>query len=246
MVKRDIASQYIGSYLGLLWNFIHPMALICVFWVVFSIGFKMKPINNAPFILWLTAGMAMWFVFFEIVSRATGSVLENTNLIQKSVFPSQILPFTKIISSFVTHIFFIILLFLLIVFQKMPFSFYYFQSIYYLLSMAVLALGLGWWFSALNVFVRDVGQVVAVVLQIAFWATPIFWDLNIMPEKFQFWLKLNPVFYLVQGYRDSFIYFVPFWHHPFMTLYYWTFALIVFVSGALVFQNLKPYFADVL
>jgi len=67
-----------------------------------------------------------------------------------------------------------------------------------------------------------------------------------MPEKIQSVLKLNPMFYIVQGYRESFIYFVPFWHHWEMTLYFWGFAGIVFILGGLIFLRLRPHFADVL
>ena len=134
----------------------------------------------------------------------------------------------------------------LILFQRMPVSFYYFQFFYYLLCMTILALGLGWAVSALNVFIRDIGQIVGVVMQVGFWATPIFWDINMMPPKVQMILKLNPMFYIVQGYRESFIYFVPFWRHPYLTLYFWAVALTVFVCGALIFKKLKPQFADVL
>ncbi len=246
MVRRDIASQYIGSFLGFLWSFIHPLALICVFWVVFSIGFKVQPVHDVPFVVWLTAGMAIWFAFAESVSGSSGAVTANANLIQKTVFPSQILPFIKILSCLVTHAVFLSVLFLLILFQQMPFSLWFFQAFYYLFCMIVLVLGLGWGLSALNVFIRDTGQVVAVFLQIGFWATPIFWDINIMPPDLQGWIKLNPVFYLVQGYRDSFIYFVPFWHYPWLTLYFWSVTIFIFVVGAVLFQKLKPHFADVL
>jgi len=110
----------------------------------------------------------------------------------------------------------------------------------------VLGLGLGWAVSALNVFLRDVGHIVGVVIQIGFWATPIFWDIGIMPPAVQMVLKLNPMFYIVQGYRESFIYFIPFWYHPYQTLYFWTMAAVIFVGGAMIFRRLKPQFADVL
>jgi lipopolysaccharide transport system permease protein/teichoic acid transport system permease protein len=246
MVRREVKTQYIGSFLGVLWTFIHPLALICVFWVVFSVGFKVQPVNDVPFVVWLTAGMAIWFVFAESVSGSVGAITGNANLIQKTVFPSQILPLIKIISSLVTHSVFLLVLLGFILFQHMPFSIWFVQAFYYLFCMVVLALGLGWGLSALNVFIRDTGQVVAVLLQIGFWATPIFWDINIMPPEWQKWIKLNPVFYLVQGYRDTFIYFTPFWHYPWMTLYFWSVTLLIFVTGALLFQKLKPHFADVL
>lgn len=246
MAKREVATQYVGSLLGFTWTFIQPLVMIFVFWVVFSVGFRVQPTNNVPFVVWLTAGMAAWFVFAEIVNGSAGAVVSNAHLIKKTLFQSQILPVIKIASCLVTHSVFLLVLIGLIVFQKMPFSFYYLQFIYYLLCICVFALGFGWAVSALNVFVRDVGQIVAVIIQVGFWATPIFWDISIMPPKIQTVFKLNPMFYIVQGYRESFIYFSPFWKHPYQTLYFWIVAVIVLVIGALIFKKLKPQFADVL
>jgi ABC-type polysaccharide/polyol phosphate export permease len=112
--------------------------------------------------------------------------------------------------------------------------------------MIIFALGLGFTVSALNPFIRDVSQIVGVAIQIGFWATPIFWDLGMMPPKIQTIIKLNPMYYIVQGYRESFIYFLPFWRHPYQTLYFWFIAVIIFIIGAFVFKKLKPQFADVL
>ena len=246
IAKREIKTQYVGSILGFLWTFIQPMIMILVFWFVFSVGFKTQPKNNVPFVVWLTAGMAIWFVFSDIVTGSARVVVENANLIKKTVFHSQILPVIKIVSYIITHLVFLLVLIGLIIFQNMPFSFYYLQFLYYLFCMTVLALGLGWITAALNVFIRDTEQFVAVLMQVGFWATPIFWDINMMPVKVRPFLKLNPMFYLVQGYRESFIYFAPFWHHPYQTLYFWTVALSMFVIGALIFKKLKPQFADVL
>jgi len=247
MAKREVKTQYVGSLLGFVWTFIQPMVMIFVFWFVFSVGFKARPMANVPFVVWLTAGMAIWFVFADIVNGSAGVVVANAHLIKKTIFHSQILPIIKIVSCLITHSVFLLVLIGLILFQRMPFSFYYIQFFYYLLYMVILALGLGWAVSALNVFIRDVGQIVGVVMQVGFWATPIFWDINMMPPKVQMILKLNPMFYVVQGYRESFIYFVPFWRgDPYFALYYWAVALTVFVCGALIFKKLKPQFADVL
>jgi len=246
MAKREVANQYIGSLLGFIWTFINPLVMIFVFWVIFSVGFKVKPINEVPFVVWLTAGMAAWFVFADIVNGSAIVVNVNAHLIKKTLFHSQILPVIRIISSFITHSVFLLVLIVLIAFQKMPFSFYYLQFLYYLLCMTILALGLGFAVAALNPFIRDVAQIVGVVFQVGFWATPIFWDLSMMPPKIQIIFKLNPMFYIVQGYRESFIYFSPFWKHPYQTLYFWIVAVIVFVIGALIFKKLKPHFADVL
>jgi lipopolysaccharide transport system permease protein/teichoic acid transport system permease protein len=190
--------------------------------------------------------MAVWFVFADIVNGSASVVVSNSHLIKKTLFHSQILPVIKLVSCLITHSVFLLVLIGLIVFQKMPFSFYYLQFFYYLFCMSVLALGLGWALSALNPFLRDIGQIVGVVLQMGFWATPIFWDLNMMPAKLQVIFKLNPMFYIVQGYRESFIYFHPFWIHPLQTVYFWTVTIAIFIAGALIFKKLKPQFADVL
>lgn len=246
MGQREVRSRYVGSLLGFIWTFLQPLVMITVFWFVFSVGFRSKPMGDVPFVVWLTAGMAPWFIFSDIVLGSTGVVLGNANLIKKTLFPSQILPAVKIASSAVTHVVFLMLLLGLIIFQGLDVSFWFFQFLYYLFAMCVLALGISWLASSLNVFVRDVGQIVGVVIQVGFWATPIFWDIAIMPERIQFYLKLNPMFYIVQGYRESFIFFVPFWAHPWLTIYFWSVALGIFILGAMTFQMLKPQFADVL
>ena len=246
MAKREVTTQYVGSLLGFIWTFINPMVMIFVFWVVFSIGFRVQPRNDVPFVVWLTAGMAAWSVFAEIVNGSAGTIVSNAYLIKKTLFHSQILPVIKIIACLITHSIFLFVLIGLIILQRMHFSFYYFQFVYYLFCMCILALGLGWAVSALNPFIRDIGQIVAVIIQIGFWATPIFWDISMMPPKIQIVLKLNPMFYIVQGYRDSFVYFVPFWKHPYQTLYFWVVTIAIFIMGALIFKKLKPQFPDVL
>jgi len=246
MAKRDISTQHVGSLLGFFWTFINPLVMIFILWLVFSVGFKTAPKGDVPFVVWLTAAMAVWTAFTEIVNGSTNVIISNSHLVKKVAFPLSILPVVKLVGSFITHGIFISLLIMLILLLGMPFSAYWIQALYYFGAMAVLALGLSWITSSINIFARDTAGVVAVTLQIGFWATPIFWDIGIMPEKLQLLLKLNPLFYIVQGYRDSFIYFVPFWHHPQMTVYYWGVTCIIFVLGALIFLRLRPHFADVL
>lgn len=246
MAKRDIATQHVGSMLGFFWTFINPLIMISILWLVFSVGFQMKPKNNVPFVVWLTAGLAVWNTFSEIINGSTGVIISNRHLVKKVVFPLSILPVVKLVSSFITHLVFIIVLICLSLLYGMQPSLYWLQALYYFAAMSVLALGLGWMASAVNVFTRDVGQVISLTLLFGFYLTPIFWDPGIMPEKVQFFLKLNPMFYIVQGYRESFIYFVPFWLHWKMTLYFWGLTGFVFVLGATIFLKLRPHFADVL
>ena len=246
MAARELRAQYVASSLGLLWTLIHPVVMITVFWFVFSVGFKARPLNDVPFVVWLTAGMAPWYIFSEIVSGSTGIIIAHAHLVKKTIFPSQILPVVKIASALVTHGIFLLVLLTLLLFQQMPFSLYYLQALYYLFSLLVFSLGIAWALAALNVFLRDVAQLVAVLLQIGFWVTPIFWDISMMSPKVQKLLKLNPIYYVVQGYRDSFITFQPVWSHLAYTAYYWTVTAVLLASGVYIFRKLKPQFPDVL
>lgn len=246
MAKREVKSRYVGSFLGFLWTFVHPIVMVTVFWIVFSYGFRARPVQNVPFVVWLSAGMAVWFVFADTFNGCAIAVVENANLIKKTLFPSQILPVVKIVSAYIAHGVFLVVLLGLIIFQKMAFSLFFFQSLYYLFCMTVLVLGLGWTVSALNVFIRDVGQIVGVIIQVGFWVTPVFWNIDMMPHGMKNIFKLNPMFYIVQGYRESFIYFFPFWRHPYQTGYFWSVTLCILFIGATTFRKLKPQFADVL
>lgn len=246
LAKREIASQYIGSVLGIVWTFIQPAVMIFVFWFVFSVGFKTKPMNDVPFAVWLTAGMAPWFAFSDIVVKSAQAVVGYGHLIKKSVFPSQILPVVKILSSMSTHFAFVGLLLLLMLSLQVSLTWHAAQFFYYLFCLSFLALGIGWIVAALNVFIRDVGQIVSVLMQIGFWATPIFWDLKIMPDGIQQLIKFNPVYYIIQGYRDAFLYGIPFWERPLYTVYFWVVAVSCFFFGVIVFRKLKGQFADVL
>ena len=246
MAKREAATKYVGSMMGFMWTFVHPIVLVVVLWTVFSLGFRVKPVADVPFVVWLTAGLSGWYVFSDILNGSATVVIDNANLIKKTIFPSQILPIVKVVSSFIAHSVFIAVLLGLIFLNGMAPSFYFLQFGYYLFCLCVLGIGLGWAVSSLNVFMRDIGQIVAVILQIGFWATPILWDIQMMPAKLRFLLKLNPMFYIVQGYRDSFIYFIPFWERPLQTVYFWATAIFIFITGAVIFRKLKPQFPDVL
>ena len=246
MAKRDIMTQHVGSMLGIFWTFINPIINIFILWFVFSVGFKSAPKGNVPFVVWLTAAMAVWNTFSEIINGSTSVIISNSHLVKKVVFPLSILPVVKLAGSFITHSVFLLVLTVLILMHSMPFSLYWFQALYYFAAMSILALGISWITSSVNIFARDTSQIVNVILQIGFWGTPIFWDPGIMPQKIQFLLRLNPMFYIVQGYRESFIYFVPFWTHWQMSLYFWGVTFVVFALGAAIFLRLRPHFADVL
>jgi lipopolysaccharide transport system permease protein len=246
LIQRDIASQFAGSLLGVVWSLIHPVMTLIIYWLVFSIGFKVQLDNNIPYIVWFAVGMAIWFFFSDAVNGAVSSIIANSFLIKKTTCSPQILPIVKIISCFLAHLFFLAIISILIIFYRMPFNYFFFQCVYYFFCLIIFSIGIGLLSSSLNVFFRDLSHIIRIFLQLLFWLTPIVWDLKIMPDSIRFFFKLNPIHYIVQGYRDSLIYFIPFWYYPRETIYFWTVAFAVFFGGAFVFNRLRPQFADLL
>jgi ABC-type polysaccharide/polyol phosphate export permease len=244
--KKDFQAKYLGSYLGILWAFIHPTITILIFWFVFQVGFKSKPIEDVPFILWLMAGIVTWFFIADGISNATNSIIENSFLVKKVVFQVFILPLIKLVSALKIHFFFLIVTIVMFWMYGYNFSIYYFQIVYYLWATIILVMGFTWLTSSLVVFLKDINQLVAMIIQFGFWITPIFWSIQTIPAKYQFIIKLNPIFYIVNGYRETFITHEWFWVNYYQSIYFWVIALGMLSVGILVFKRLRPHFADVL
>lgn len=245
LAKNDFKMKYLGNTLGILWAFLQPTALILLFWFVFEIGFKSKPMQDVPFILWLLSGLIPWFFFAESWQNATMSILDNTFLVKKVVFRVALLPIVKLMSAFVIHLFFLVFTIAIFAYYDFLPSLYWLQIFYYLFATIVLVLGLSWITASVVIFFRDLGQIVGMLLQFGFWFTPVIWSISIMPEEYIDLIQLNPVYYLVQGYRESLIEQKLFWEND-LTLYFWFVTLLILTIGIFTFKRLKPHFADVL
>jgi len=245
--SNDFKQQYLGSYLGVTWAILRPLLFIGVMWFVFGVGFKSKPVDDGtPFILWLLCGMIPWFFFADAIGKGMNAVVSNAFLVKKVAFRVSILPLVKVISSLYIHIVFVlILLFIFLLYGFEP-TIYWLQIPYLMLCTILLLLGFGWLTSAIKVFVKDVGEIIGVVIQFGFWLTPIFWSIDIIPKEYQSIIKLNPMFYIIDGYRNALINQKWFWEDMNQTLYFLTLTFFILGLGAIVFKRLRPHFGDVL
>jgi lipopolysaccharide transport system permease protein/teichoic acid transport system permease protein len=235
-----------GNFLGIAWAFIQPTVMILIFWFVFQVGFKSQPVDNFPFILWLVAGMFPWFFFADGLAAGTNAVLANNFLVKKVVFRVSLLPIVSLMTALVVHLFFVMIMFLMFMYYGYMPDIYWLQIFYYLFAAFVLLLGLSWLTSSVIVFFRDMGQIVAMIIQFGFWLTPVFWSMKIVPVEYHWLIKLNPVYYIIEGYRDSMINHHWFWEKMPLSLNFWIITGIIFVVGGLTFKRLRPHFADVL
>lgn len=246
LAKNDLKGRFASSFLGGIWAFAQPLITLLVLWFVFQIGFRNPPVNDVPFIVWLAPAYLSWNFFSETLSAGTSCLMEYSYLVKKVSFRVSLIPVVKIISAAIIHVAFIGIIFVLMLLCKVPFSIYNVQVIYYFLCTCFFLLGLCWMLSAIAPFVKDVVNFVGVFIQIGFWATPIFWSPDNMDGWVQVILKVNPMFYICQGYRDSFVEHVWFWERGSIGTVFWGVSIVCFLLGAYLFKKMRPQFADVL
>jgi len=247
LVMNDFRKQYLGSYLGLVWAILQPLSFILVIWFVFEVGFRAGPvIGDTPFFLWLISGLVPWFFFSNAVSSGTNAIVGNAYLIKKVAFRVSILPLVHIGSAFLVHLMLLGILIIAFLLHGFYPTIYWLQLPYFVLCSMVLMLGISWLTSALRVFIKDIGNLIGIILQLGFWFTPIFWSMELVPEKYRYIIKLNPMFYIVEGYRDTLITHVWFWEKYKVTPYFIVTTGLLFIVGAIVFKRLRPHFGDVL
>ncbi len=252
--KNDFKNRYAGSYLGRLWAFTQPVVTVLLYWFVFGhvMGQDKKEILTvgveAPYVLWLTAGLVPWFYFSEAINNGTTSLLEYSYLVKKVVFKISIIPIVKLIAASFVHLFFVtFMLIVYFVYGYAP-SIYLLQLLYYTFCMFMFVLALSYSTCAIVIFFRDLTQIINIMLQVGMWATPILWNISMLDKSpvLQKILKINPVFYIVNGYRDTMFAKKWFWQDFYSTAYFWIVTVVLFGLGALIFRRLKVHFADVL
>lgn len=253
LAKNDFKKRYAGSYLGFIWAMVQPVVTVVMYWFVFDnfFGQKAQMLSTGismPYVLYLTAGLVPWFYFTEALTNGTTALLEYNYLVKKVVFKISILPIIKIIAATFIHLFFaLVLLVVAILYGCYP-TIYTIQILYYSFCLFVLVLGLSYTTCAVVVFFRDLTQIINIVLQVGMWATPILWNITMISDNptLTTIIKLNPLVYVVNGYRSAICEKEWFFADFYSTMYFWIFTVVIFGIGALIFKRLKTHFADVL
>jgi ABC-type polysaccharide/polyol phosphate export permease len=234
MAGYELRSRYASTAIGALWALFQPILLIAVFWFVATRGLKVSFDSGTPYVL-------MMFT----LSGATNSIANYSYLVRKVAFPVHILPAVTVCAAVMVHaVLFLVLLGMLAWYGVFPGA-RVFLVLFYLAGAMLFTLGLGWLLAAANVFSRDIGQAVGAMLNVLFWATPILWPADHIQGLLKTVLQLNPMFYVVQGYRYALLPGVA----PVsfgLEIYFWTLTLAILIAGAAVFRRFEADFADVL
>ncbi|MCF6341197.1 MAG: ABC transporter permease [Bacteroidales bacterium] len=244
LARREFKITYGTNYLGFAWAVLEPLTMMMILLLVFTY-LRARASNDYPFVVYLLSGVVAFEFFNKSLMQATRSIKFHSFLLKQGGFRMAILPIINILSTLKTHLVILIIAVSIFAFFGVYPSFYWFQLIYYIFAVVVLLIGLSWITASLVLFIPDIQYIINIVIRTAFFLTPIFWDMSMFPPKAALILKLNPLYHIVEGYRNCFLYHQAFWSDTYSFVSFWIITSIIFITGIFVFKRLRPHFADV-
>ncbi len=246
-IRNEFVTRFARSRLGGLWMIVHPLAQVAIYALILSnvLAAKLPGVENTyGYPLYLMAGTLAWSLFSEIINRYLNLFIEHGNLMKKMSFPRITLPVIVVGSALLNNaLLFIAVLVVFAFLGQMP-NIQMFWLIPLTLAVVAFGVGLGLILGVLNVFVRDVGQVVPIIMQVWFWFTPIVYPVNIIPSYLKGTMDYNPLFSIVSAYHSILVYgTAPDLHSIGITM---AIAFCLMLVGLFMFRRAAPEMVDAL
>lgn len=248
LVKQDIRQKYQGSVLGMLWSFIVPVLMLAIYTFMFSEVFQAKwdidTSDKYQFAMMLFCGLSAFNMVGEVMNRATVLIASNANYVKKVIFPLEILPVVVMLSALFNCIISFLILFLvkLIIYHNISGTIYLFFVA--LIPLIILTTGLGLLISAISVYLKDVGNIISVIVTVLMYMSPVFFPLSSVPESFRVVCGINPMTYIIENFRNVILYGRTLdWRFYGISC---VIALCFYLFGKIVFMRTKEGFADAL
>ncbi len=211
LIKREVVGRYRGSVMGIAWSFFNPLLMLVIYTLVFSVVFKARwgvggEESKTDFAIILFVGLIVHGLFAECVNRAPGLIISNVNYVKKVIFPLEILPWVAFGSTLfhATISLVVLLLAQLILSQQMPWTVVLFPFI--LLPLVFATMGCAWFLAALGVYLRDIGQITGMFTTVLLFVSAVFYPISALPRRYQVWLQLNPLAFIIEEGRKSLIF----------------------------------------
>lgn len=245
---NDFKQRYKGSILGMFWAVINPLLMLVIYTFVFSVVFQAKwgdLVNNKyDFAIMMFCGLTIYNLVSEVIGRSTTLISSNVNYVKKVVFPLEIFP--VVVTSVAIFNFFISLIILLIANLVLNgiISTTIWQAIFLCIPLILFTLGLSYLVSAIAVYVKDLSNIINIILMIILYTSPIFYSLSNIPNELRFVCLVNPLTLIIENMRNVFLY------GNNIIIFQYLISLIigsiVYVTGLFIFKRTKEGFADVL
>ncbi|MHB8978797.1 MAG: ABC transporter permease [Trichloromonadaceae bacterium] len=249
MTTREVVGRYRGSVLGLFWSFFNPIFMLAIYTFVFSVVFQAKwgqsqSESKTEFAVILFAGLIVFNLFSEVISRAPSLILGNVSYVKKVVFPLEILPVIAAGSALFHTVISVIVLLIFHGFVSQTFPLTILLLPVVLFPLVVLMLGITWFLASLGVFLRDVGQTVSILITALMFVSPLFFPTSALPEQLRTYLFLNPLSFIIEQTRGVLIWgALPDWQG---LMWYLGGSGVIAWLGFVWFQKTRKGFADVL
>lgn len=232
------------SDLGGLWNILSPMIQIATYWLVFGLGIRGgAPVSDIPYIQWMLSGLVAWFFLSACIRKGTSAILSKISILEKMNFPTSILITTTVTSELITHLITFTLIYILFLLQGYTPRIENLMLIYYLFCAIVFSISFGLVFSVLTMLKRDVKNLVSSCMRMLFYITPILWTTEKLPLILQNLIKLNPLYYIVEGYRAS-LFPSTIQIQIEITIFFWIVTLMMFTLGCKLIYKYRAKFID--
>lgn len=238
-IKKEIRGKYKNSFLGVLWSFLNPLLQIAVYALVFPFILKNTQDN---YVIFLCCGLIPWAFFSTTISRSAFTMVENGNIIKKVYFPREILPISVVTSETVNFLISTIIIIVFVIFGGIGLSKYIMLYPIVLLAQYLLLIAISLIVSSISIYIRDLQHLIVVALQLLFYAAPIVYTPESIPEQFKWILKCNPMTYIISGYRNIFYNQTMIELKPLLILI--GCSVVACVIGYIIFNKLQKGFAE--
>ena len=243
----DAKSKYQMHYLGAVWQFLGPAIQILLYWLVFGLGIRGgAPVHGIPFFVWLIAGLIPWFFISPSITQGSNSVYARVSLVSKMKFPVSVLPTVTIVSNSFQFIIMMLVMGVIFVIYGINPGWYLLQLPYYLVALFVFLFALTLLTSTISTLIRDFQQILQSLMRMVLYLLPILWDTSKLSHVYETILKLNPLFYIVQGFRYSLLGYGWFYEDWIYTLYFWVITLLILTAGSILHLKFRNKFIDYL
>jgi len=245
--KYEDKATYQSHYLGLLWQVLNPVIQVGIYYLVFGVAFSRGTEDGVPYIVWMLIGIIAWFFINSSILGCSNSIYFKVGMVSKMKFPVSILPSINIASNLTSYFVMFFFLLLTMLSLDIPISIYWIQYIYYFVCMIVFLFSFGILNATITVLIRDYHIMLQSILRLLFYLSGAVWDIKrfegALPSLAKL-LRMNPIFYIINGFRDSFINHTWFWEQPTLTLIFWLITMILLVFGCHLHMKFRARFMD--
>ncbi|MEG1474625.1 MAG: ABC transporter permease [Longicatena sp.] len=247
IAKYELLGEMRDSKFGLFWNFASPAIQVATYYLVFGLGMSRGEQQGIPYLPWVVVGFCAWWFIQPCIVQGCSAIFSKTNVITKMKFPVSILPMTVCAKELFNHLCMLVIALVVLLLSGYYPNVYWLGIIYYAICALVLVESLALITSVLTMLWRDVKKLITSLMRMILYLSPVLWPAHFdtLPIL-NFIMKLNPVYYIVQGYRDCIFFGKSIFAHPAMTLYFWVLIVVMFSLGCFLMYKFKTKFIDMI